>query len=285
MFIPNVYSVRFAGIAQIIFMFGIYISGNLSFLNVLTMIPSLACLDDGFFKLFQKRKVYQKLDKKEPSHQHIGTFQSYLYSNLPSSIFQKVTDLLVFSLITYLSLPVISNLFSRTQIMNTSFDTFKLVNTYGAFGSVTKERYEIIIYGTNSTKLDGNEKWEEYEFKCKPGDVNQIPCQVAPYHYRLDWLMWFAAFGNQSWRSHTWFLNLVLKMLKNDKELLNGLLRTVPEGEIKFIKAKRFLYNFGDKNWWKREEAVWEDLYLPIMSLKDLEGFLGQYDMFKHWLR
>ena len=77
--------------------------------------------------------------------------------------------------------------------------------------------------------------------------------------------MWFAAFGNQSWRSHTWFLSLVLKMLKNYKDLLNGLLKKIPEEDVKFVKAKRFLYHFDEDhiNWWKREEA-WEEDYLPI---------------------
>ena len=35
---------------------------------------------------------------------------------------------------------------SRTcQVMNTSFDPFALVNTYGAFGSITKDRHEIVL--------------------------------------------------------------------------------------------------------------------------------------------
>ena len=33
--------------------------------------------------------------------------------------------------------------------------------------------------------------WREYGFKGKPGDVRRIPRQWAPYHLRLDWLMWF----------------------------------------------------------------------------------------------
>lgn len=37
-------------------------------------------------------------------------------------------------------------------------------------------------------------EWLEYEFKCKPGNVSRVPCLISPYHYRLDWLMWFSAF-------------------------------------------------------------------------------------------
>ena len=32
--------------------------------------------------------------------------------------------------------------------MNTSFDAWKIVNTYGAFGSITKERTEVVLQGT-----------------------------------------------------------------------------------------------------------------------------------------
>lgn len=291
MLMPSVYCVRFAGVVQIGFMIAIYVSGNLSFLNVLTMVPSLACLDDGFFEMMKnklnfrknRQQKYQKIDSK--SIDTPNNLQSYIYSNLPSSYLQKTSDLLILSTIAYLSIPVVRNLFSRAQIMNTNFDTFKIVNTYGAFGSVTKERYEIIIYGTTAEKLDGSENWIEYEFNCKPGKVDQIPCQVAPYHYRLDWLMWFAAFGNQSWRSHTWFLSLVLKMLRNDRVLLEGLMWKVPAGEVKFVKARRFVYNFGEGDWWKREEATWEDMYLPVMDLKGIERLLGQYPIFEHWLQ
>ena len=40
--------------------------------------------------------------------------------------------------------------------------------------------------------------WLEYEFNCKPGRVDRLPCLISPYHYRLDWLMWFAAFQDKA---------------------------------------------------------------------------------------
>ncbi len=102
---------------------------------------------------------------------------------------------MVFAVVAYLSIPVVSNLLSSKQMMNTSFEPFRLVNTYGAFGSITKNRNEVIFKGTSSTDLnDPKIEWKEYEFFCKPGNVNKRPCLISPYHYRLDWLMWFAAF-------------------------------------------------------------------------------------------
>lgn len=61
--------------------------------------------------------------------------------------------------------------------------------------SITKERTEVIFQGTLSPDpKDPEALWEEYQFMCKPGDVYRRPCLLSPYHYRLDWLMWFAAF-------------------------------------------------------------------------------------------
>ena len=57
--------------------------------------------------------------------------------------------------------------------MNTSFDVFRLVNTYGAFGSVTKLRHEVILQYTYADVLNENTQWMEVEFKCKPGDINR----------------------------------------------------------------------------------------------------------------
>ena len=60
--------------------------------------------------------------------------------------------------------------------------------------SVTKERTEVIYQGTYDDPSNRKAVWEEYEFKCKPGTIKRRPCLISPYHYRLDWLLWFSAF-------------------------------------------------------------------------------------------
>lgn len=55
----------------------------------------------------------------------------------------------------------------------------------------------MIFQGTRNSTIIPDEDggiWEEFQFKCKPGDPKRRPCIISPYHYRLDWLMWFAAF-------------------------------------------------------------------------------------------
>ncbi|NXU78630.1 LMF1 factor, partial [Oreotrochilus melanogaster] len=86
--------------------------------------------------------------------------------------------------------------------------------------SITKERTEVVLQGTSS--LDPNDPaavWEEYDFKCKPGDLKRRPCFITPYHYRLDWLMWFAAF--QTYEQNEWIIHLAGKLLAQEEEILS----------------------------------------------------------------
>ena len=52
---------------------------------------------------------------------------------------RQVSSIFLGLLLAYLSIPVVQNLLSSKQMMNTSFDSLRIVNTYGAFGRyVTK---------------------------------------------------------------------------------------------------------------------------------------------------
>ncbi len=129
------------------------------------------------------------------------------------------------AIVVLLSIPVVVNMLSARQIMNTSFNSLHLVGTYGAFGSITRPRYEVIVEGTDDAVITPATRWREYEFKGKPGDLNYRPPQIAPYHLRLDWLMWFAAMS--SYQDYPWFVNFVAKLLEGDKAVLS-LLRKNP---------------------------------------------------------
>ncbi|MGO4536841.1 lipase maturation factor family protein [Leifsonia sp. 2MCAF36] len=170
-----------------------------------------------------------------------------------------------------LSWPPLRNLFSRHQLMNASFNRWHLVNAYGAFGSVTKERYEVVVEGTADDPRDPRATWLEYPFKGKPGDPRRTPRQFAPYHLRLDWLMWFLALGS---RDSPWFEVFLLRLLEADRPTLK-LLRGDPFGGAppRAVRARMFLYRFsthaekretGDT--WVRSEVG--DLVPPV-SLRD----------------
>ena len=135
-------------------------SGNFAFLNHLTIIPALACLDDTCFPSFLRHIVNKRY------------YQVVAAQSSARKVPRYLLDLGLLALILALSMPVVQNLLQigGRQVMNTSFGSFKLVNSYGAFGSVGEARYEPII----SVSEDGVE-WTELELPCKPGNVNRRP--------------------------------------------------------------------------------------------------------------
>ena len=134
-----------------------------------------------------------------------------------------IVTVMLFALVAVLSYRPVRNLISSHQAMNASFDKLHLVNTYGAFGHVTRARSEIVIEGTDDPH--GETGWREYEFKGKPGNPARRPRQFAPYHLRLDWLMWFAAISSTYARG--WLPVLLDHLLAGDRSTLK-LLRSNP---------------------------------------------------------
>jgi hypothetical protein len=59
-----------------------------------------------------------------------------------------VTMYVVAAVVVLLSIAPVANMLSSQQLMNASFEPLHLVNTYGAFGSITRDRFEIVIEGT-----------------------------------------------------------------------------------------------------------------------------------------
>ena len=84
------------------------------------------------------------------------------------------------AIVGVLSLLPVANMLSPRQIMNASFDSLDLVNTYGAFGSVGRERLNVVFEGTDALALDAGATWREYPYKGLPVALNRMPPQIAP---------------------------------------------------------------------------------------------------------
>jgi hypothetical protein len=166
---------------------------------------------------------------------------------------------------------------SSGQIMNTSFDPFDLVNTYGAFGTVGQERLNVIFEGTMDNDSTDNARWEPYVYKGLPVALDQRSPQIAPYQLRLDWQMWFASMSSPD--EYPWTLNLIYKLLHNDRKTISLFARNpFSDKPPKYIRAVLYRYSFAKpKNphgvWWDRERI---GMWLPPMSADDpgLIGFL-----------
>ncbi|MFB7667685.1 lipase maturation factor family protein [Kitasatospora sp. NPDC056138] len=165
------------------------------------------------------------------------------------------------------------NLFARRQLMNRSYNRFHLVNAYGAFGSINRIRFEVVVEGTHAQELGPGVQWREYAFKGKPGELRRMPRQFAPYHLRLDWLMWFAAISPVYGRP--WFAAFVARLLVNDPDTL-GLLRhnPFPDEPPHHVRALLYRYRFTDWRTLRSTGAWWERTlvreYLPPVTYRDL---------------
>ncbi|MDY6997614.1 MAG: lipase maturation factor family protein [Actinomycetota bacterium] len=154
----------------------------------------------------------------------------------------------------------VRNMLGRGQRMNASFNALHLVNTYGAFGSIGRVRHEIILEGT-SDEPGPDAVWKEYGFRGKPGDPYRLPRQWAPYHLRLDWMMWFAAISPSFARD--WFRPLVMRLLRNDAATLRLLGHNpFPEAPPRSVRARLYEYRFTTWGERRRDKAWWHRTYL-----------------------
>ncbi len=253
LFFPGLISALTGGF--ILLLMGVIgLSGNLAFLNFLTAVLALSAFSD--------QMITRVLPVSVPVLPAIAPWY-------------QTTLVVLASIVGILSIAPVVNMISPRQIMNTSFNPLHLVNTYGAFGSITRPRYEVIIEGRGEAPRTQGARWQEYEFIGKPGRLDLMPPQVAPYHLRLDWLLWFAAFGTP--QQHPWIYHLLAKLLEGDHAVLSILRHNpFPDQPPRFVRALLYEYHFTSPaekrktgNWWTRSLVT---TYIPPVS-RDHQGF------------
>ena len=261
--------VVFYGLVHVLFQVALIGSGNLSFLNYLTIIPALACFDDA--------ALMWLLGLAAPSNTGPGL---RWVLNLPLALGSV-------AFIAWLNKPVYENLVgparkdgaSKRQVMNGSFDrvvsvkriceklriappsrplnlkSLRLANAFGAFGSVQRTRDLLVIEGSRGEADDWN--WREFDFRGQRADLNARPVVLAPWHWRLDWQLWIAACKGQNGTNDRWFLSLLLKLLENDPAT-SSLLHANPFLDSEpptHVRVSQYRYAFVEPD--NGTEAVW----------------------------
>jgi hypothetical protein len=245
-----------AGLVIVLFQVTLILSGNLSFLNWLTIIPALACFDDGFWSRFLPHRLVRKAEAAATGAEASRSMVTISWA--------------VTVIIAVLSVKPVINMLSPGQIMNTSFDPLELVNTYGAFGTVGKERLNVVFEGTTDRDSSDKANWKAYIYKGLPVALDKRPPQIAPYQLRLDWQMWFAAMSSAN--EYPWTINLVWKLLHNDTRAVSLFADNPFAGKPpRYIRAVLYRYTFAKPGnsrglWWTREQL---GLWLPAMSAND----------------
>ncbi|MEV0029223.1 lipase maturation factor family protein [Nocardia sp. NPDC050793] len=244
-----------AAILIIVTQLWLVLSGNFAWLNWVTILLAVTALDAWVF----------------------GPLPIPEARTLPEPPLWFVGAVLVLTVATVaMSYWPVRNMCSRNQRMNTSFNPYHLVNTYGAFGSIDRVRNEVVIEGTADARISDETVWREYEFKGKPGDPHRWPRQFAPYHLRLDWLMWFAAISPRY--AASWLLPFVVRLLQNDPATIRLLRRCpFPDTPPRYIRARLYEYHYTSPRELRRDRTCWRrelvDDYLPPLTLHQARGF------------
>jgi hypothetical protein len=249
LFLPQPFA-TVAALLMVLTQLYLVVSGNYAWLNWVTIVVMTAAIADPVLQ----------------SVVPIATTPAEAFAATPAWF--TIAGVALTLLVVMLSWFPVRNLLSPRQAMNASFDPFRLVNTYGAFGSVSRVRDEVVIEGTDADSIDAGTAWREYEFKGKPGDVRRLPRQYAPYHLRLDWLMWFLPLSSRY--GERWFVPFLVKLLEGDRQtlaLLGG--NPFPDRPPRFVRALLYRYRFTSWRerrdtgaWWAR--SLVGELVQPI---------------------
>jgi len=245
----------------------IAITGNYCFFNLLTIALCLLLIDDAVVSRMEGRAPASRASQQlRPPITESVTYRLSIYAAIIVIIVTvPINAWLIFSAFKPRARPphALANIYEQLE-------AFRIVNGYGLFRVMTKDRCEIVLEGST----EGVE-WLPYEFKWKPGDVKRAPGWCAPHQPRLDWQMWFAAL--ESPQQNPWFVGLIVKLLQGSHDV-NRLLahNPFPDKPPRYIRAMFYRYRFTTVSelrqtgaWWKRQELR---EYLPTVSLDQLRN-------------
>lgn len=214
----------------------ILLTGNYAFFNFLTLALCIWCFDDRTFAFL-------------PRSPHVGG-RTLVRAGLQPRLNIIVAILIALGAIEMIGMaaPAFA---SAAEPLTASIAPFEIVNTYGLFAVMTKERPEIVLEGSD----DGTD-WREYTFQYKPGPLRRGLPAVAPYQPRLDWQMWFAALG--SYQQNAWVGGLMYRILQGDQRVL-GLMEPPPfQPPPRYLRAQLYLYRYTTPAERSRTGAVWQ---------------------------
>jgi len=152
-----------------------------------------------------------------------------------------------------------------TNKMFQYFSSLRLVNTYGVFKIIPRNRWEIGIEGSN----DGI-NWQEYKFRFKSLDETVLKF-YTPYFPRLDQQLFYEAQGGGFYmmnklnyvytEQNPWTKIFLKKLLENEKSVTDLLLYNPFEiSPPQYIRCQVYDFSFTDfdtkmktGNWWNKK--------------------------------
>ncbi len=235
----------FCGFATL--MLAIGLTGNYTFFNVLTVLVSVALLDDA--------DLVRALPERW--HGRVGNVLDSVICEEASAlrwVRRSIAGGLVVANLAVVLAPAMGGWGAPLRWVWRVTAPFASVNGYGLFAVMTKDRPEIVIEGS-----DDGTTWREYVLPWKPGPLDRRPGFVEPHQPRLDWQLWFAALnprGNRAW------VAALLSRLRDGSPDVVGLFAhdPFPDAPPRYARASLYRYHFANwatlrasGAWWTRE--------------------------------
>lgn len=224
---------------SILFQIAISVTGNYAFFNLLTIALCFPLISDTYLEWL--RPLYHSVGMFEPS-----PFLSLLLNAVGAVMLLLNAIAFIRQFTTLDWLPAKYSHLAR----------FYITNTYGLFARMTTVRNEVILEGSR----DGTH-WKEYHFKYKPGTLNAQPLQIAPFHPRLDWQLWFSALTPTP--QDPWWHAFMMRLLQGSKDV-EALLKVnpFPDEPPAFLRAHLYRYRFNSFSDWKKSGNYWIRTYV-----------------------
>jgi hypothetical protein len=243
----------------------IALTGNYCFFNLLTLALCLLLIDDAVWRrnVRQDNRAVRAYSSGAPSDRALPS-RPLMYG----AIIVIIVSLPINAWLIFTAFKPDAEWPRRLAFAYEHLEPFRIVNGYGLFRVMTKDRREIVIEGS----ADGID-WLPYEFKWKPGNVMRAPGWCAPHQPRLDWQMWFAALGTPE--QNPWFIRLAICLLEGKPDVIRLFAHDpFPNQPPRYVRAILYRYRFTTAKehrqtgaWWKRQELR---EYLPAVSLEQL---------------
>ncbi len=243
----------------------IALTGNYCFFNLLTLGLCLLLIDDAVWRrnARQDNRTVRAYSSGAPSDRALPS-RLLMYG----AIIVIIVSLPINAWLVFTAFKPDAEWPRRLAFAYEHLEPFRIVNGYGLFRVMTKDRREIVIEGS----ADGID-WLPYEFKWKPGNVMRAPGWCAPHQPRLDWQMWFAALGTPE--RNPWFIRLAICLLEGKPDVIRLFAHDpFPNQPPRYVRAILYRYRFTTAKehrqtgaWWKSQELR---EYLPAVSLEQL---------------
>lgn len=196
-----------AGLGIMAFQTVLLLGGNYSYLSYLTLFQAFVCFDDRFLgQLLGRPTVVSSDTSSPPSDTHTTSTKAKNYTaillHLPRRLLAAALYLPLTAYFLSLAYHPLQSVFFGQRASDMSFNNWHLVNGYGAFSHMTKDRREVLItLELETAGAVGKKLSLPLSFVSKPGpDLARAPTSIAPFDWFIDWSLWFV------WQGTKWQL-------------------------------------------------------------------------------